>query len=214
MHAFLTEHGTLSIVSGTVGTNAIPIPEVFWDIAQNEPGRLVWTGSAIEDAASIQSWWIAPDGTRRAYRGGDDWVKLSGAWDSRLTRNAGGAWILESASAGKRRALHDFAARQRFRKETAGVAIAGMTVPTDERTQAVLTGAYVRAKADSDYAIAKWKVGPGQYVALSNEQIIAIGEAVAAHIQTCFDLNAEIDDKIEAGEITVEAQIEGLFAAA
>lgn len=108
--------------------------------------------------------------------------------------------------------LKAYAAAMRWAKETGGVVFGGVPIPTDERTQMVLSGAYARAKGDPSYSIPNWKLESGAYTSLSNAQIIAIAEAVADHIQACFDLNAQADDGIEAGTITTEAEIDALFA--
>lgn len=212
MFAVISEHGTLVFGDGVMPSDAVEVPEAFLDLV-SIPDRLVWVGTRIEDAASINRWFVAPDGTRRAYQGGDDWVEAAGRWDSPLYRKPDGSWAILNAEETKRQALRAYAARRRYRKETASVEIGGLRVPTDERTQSVLAGAYARARADASYAIAKWKVGPSQYVALSNGEIIAIGEAVADHIQRCFDRNAEVDDLIDSDEVTTTTQVDALFDA-
>lgn len=106
-----------------------------------------------------------------------------------------------------------YSAQARWRRETAGTTALDMQVPTDERTQAVLTAAYVQASADPEFTVDPWKVGPGTYVALSAADIIAISAAVSAHIQACFALNATVDAGILAGTITTFAQIDAAYAA-
>lgn len=178
-----------------------------------QPTDLRFREGAIVDATVIGRFWIDANGVKHVAPLNPDWQELVCKLADTL-RHDGTAWIVVPKPELRRAALHAYASHRRWKRESAGVSVDGLLVPTDERTQAVLTGAYARAKADPDYAIAKWKVAPGQYVALTNEQIVAIGEIVAAHIQSCFDLNAAIDELIAAGEITVEAQIDGAFAAA
>lgn len=213
MFAILTEQGTLSFVEGAVSPGAIPVPDVFEPIVRSDPGRLVWNGSRVEDAASIRTWFIAADGTRRAFAMGADWQQVAGDWQGRLLRHEDGTWSIEDQATARRSALMSSAARYRWLREIGGIEVAGLRVPTDERTQAVLTGAYASAISDPAYAIPRWKVGEGAYIGLSNEQIRVIGQRVTEHIQACFDRNAEVDEAIAAGEVTTESQIEAMFAA-
>lgn len=212
MRAQIADGEVVAIVTGNVP--GVEIPEAFLGLAQSDPARLIWTGERIDDAASIEVWFISPAGERRAYRPGSEWQRVTGQWNARAIKDGAGNWSLESAADARKAALYAHAASRRWRFETGGVTVAGMSVPTDERTQAVLTAAFARAKADAAYSIPRWKTAPGQYTALTNAQIVAIAKAVAAHIQRAFDLNAEVDDKIGAGDITSEAQINAIFAAA
>lgn len=177
------------------------------------PADLRFRGATVIDATVLTRFWIDQSGTKHAEQLNPEWEELACKLSDTL-RHDGSQWIVVPKTQVRRNELHAHAARRRWAKEAAGVTIAGLSVPTDERTQAVLNGAYSRAKADPSYAISKWKVGPGAYVALSNEQIVAIAELVSEHIQNCFVLNAEIDDKIDTDEITVTAQIDGFFDAA
>lgn len=75
---------------------------------------------------------------------------------------------------------------RRWRAETAGIVVGGAPIRTDRESQSVLTGAYVQATGNPDFAV-RWKVGAGQFVTLNAATIIAIGDAVTAHVQACFD---------------------------
>lgn len=94
-------------------------------------------------------------------------------------------------------ALYDHAAAVRWAKETSGCTVTGFgPVPSDERTQSVITAAYLKAVTDPNYSIASWKAGPNTYMPLSNAQIIAIADAMEEHIQGCFEANEKIDSQI------------------
>jgi len=99
----------------------------------------------------------------------------------------------------------------RKRKESAGFELDGMPIETDPESRAVLTDKYVQAKQNPEFNIPNWKVTPGVYVPLSNEAIIAAGDAVTAYIQACFDRNREIDELILSGAITTREQIVAAF---
>jgi hypothetical protein len=94
----------------------------------------------------------------------------------------------------------DALAARRFTAEESGTTFNGMSLQTDRVTQAKVTAAYVKAKADSTYAIANWKMAPGTFVTLSAAQIIAVGDAIAAHVQACFDHEALLSGQIEAAD--------------
>lgn len=105
-----------------------------------------------------------------------------------------------------------YSASRRWARERGGTTVGALPVPTDERTQAVLTAAFVQASADPGFTVDPWKVGPGSYVSLSAAEIIAISAAVNAHVQACFALNATVDAAILAGTITTYQQIDAAYA--
>tara|TARA_R110002020_G_scaffold467027_4_gene690215 strand:+ start:29882 stop:30442 length:561 start_codon:yes stop_codon:yes gene_type:complete len=102
-------------------------------------------------------------------------------------------------SFGEQRAtkLSDLANR-RWQAETGGIVVAGMSVPTDDKTQSRVTAAYVKAAQDSEFAIPNWKFAPGVWGALDAATIIAIGDAITAHVQACFSNEAAISALIVA----------------
>ena len=63
----------------------------------------------------------------------------------------------------------------------------------------MLTAACLQAYIDSGYSL-NWKTGDGTFVSLPAEQIMAFGTAVRAHVQGCFDHEAELLPLIEAAE--------------
>ena len=98
-------------------------------------------------------------------------------------------------------------AQARYNAEIAGVTINGVLIKTDRETQAVLTAACLQAYIDSGYSL-NWKTGDGTFVSLPAEQIMAFGIAVRAHVQSCFDHEAELLPLIEAA--TTEAELEAI----
>jgi len=59
-------------------------------------------------------------------------------------------------------------------------------------------GAALKAMQDSTYSC-RWKTESG-FVELTAPQILAIADAVRAHVQACFDREAELLPLIEAAE--------------
>ena len=94
-------------------------------------------------------------------------------------------------------------AQARYNAEIAGVTINGVLIKTDRETQAVLTAACLQAYIDSGYSL-NWKTGDGTFVSLLAEQIMAFGTAVRAHVQSCFDREAELLPLIASAETEAE----------
>ena len=97
-------------------------------------------------------------------------------------------------------------AQARYEDEIAGATINGVLIKTDRETQAVLTSACLQAYIDSGYSL-NWKTD-GTFVSLSGEQIMAFGTAVRAHVQACFDHEAELLPLIEAA--TTQAELDAI----
>lgn len=100
----------------------------------------------------------------------------------------------------------DIAAR-RFDAETSGTVISGMPIDTGRDSQALITGAAVSAILDPGYTV-RWKTRSG-FVDLAAEQIIAVASAVRAHVQACFDREAELLAELDADTFTPEMLEEG-----
>jgi hypothetical protein len=88
-------------------------------------------------------------------------------------------------------------AERRWRAETGGTLVNGATIATDENAQAKIIGAVVAALRDANYS-AQWKMPDGSFATLNHDQIIAIGEAVRAYVQACFDREAALAAQINA----------------
>ena len=79
-----------------------------------------------------------------------------------------------------------------WRAETGGIVIQGMPIPTDRESQAMITGAVVGAMLNPE-AVTRWQTaavtaeGTPVFVNLTSPQLQAIGLAVRAHVQACFD---------------------------
>jgi len=107
---------------------------------------------------------------------------------------------LESVKAAK---LSEIAAA-RFAAETAGVSVGDVTVATDRESQALITGAALAAINDATYAC-QWKTESG-FVQLTAEMIISIASAVRAHVQACFDREAELTAAVNAAATAADVQ--------
>ncbi|BBU61406.1 hypothetical protein MSC49_13410 [Methylosinus sp. C49] len=90
-------------------------------------------------------------------------------------------------------------AARRWRAETAGTSVNGMSLPTDEKTQAKLTAAVVASVLDNNYAV-NWKLANGAFVMLDHATLIAVAQGVRAHVQSCFDREAQLVAAIVAAQ--------------
>ena len=106
------------------------------------------------------------------------------------------AGILEVAKERKRGEI----AAARFESETAGID----GIKTDRESQALITGAALKAMQDNTYSC-RWKTESG-FVELTSLQITAVADAVRAHVQSCFDREAELVALIEAAESPEELE--------
>lgn len=88
-------------------------------------------------------------------------------------------------------------ANARWHAETSGV----NGIRTDRESQAMITGAALKALQDAEY-VCSWKTDAG-FVELTAAQILAIADAVRAHVQACFDHERALLALIDAAE-TVE----------
>lgn len=75
---------------------------------------------------------------------------------------------------------------RRWQAETGGTLVGGVPVKTDASSTAKITAAYVQAKENPNFTV-NWKVATAMFVTLDAATIIAIGDAVTAHVQACFD---------------------------
>ena len=98
-------------------------------------------------------------------------------------------------------------ASRRYDAETAGIDLNGMRIDTGRDSQALITGATVQAMLDPAYSL-RWKT-PAGFVDLTAEQIIGVARAARAHVQACFDREAELLDALEAGTFAPEMLDQG-----
>ncbi|MBA8851177.1 hypothetical protein FHW20_002112 [Ochrobactrum intermedium] len=116
----------------------------------------------------------------------------------------------EMRQAEAKAALVAHVAQKRWEKEVGGIEINGLTVATDDRSKMMISGARLAAEADPGFTT-RWKSG-GVFVTIDAPAVIAISNAVLAHVSACFALEAQVQADIEAGTITTVEQIDAAFA--
>lgn len=87
-------------------------------------------------------------------------------------------------------------AAARYEAETSGVTVEGAVIDTDRESQSLITGAALAATLDESYSL-NWKTADG-FISLTAPQIIAVAQAVRAHVQGCFDREAALNEQIDA----------------
>lgn len=105
-----------------------------------------------------------------------------------------------------------YAADARWRKEVGGITIAGIPVATDDRSKLMITGARVAAMADSNWSTV-WIGADGGSYPVDATAMIAISDAVQAHVNATFATFAAIKARIEGGKIKKVADVDAAFAA-
>nr|WP_278377177.1 DUF4376 domain-containing protein [Brucella anthropi] len=108
--------------------------------------------------------------------------------------------------------LQEYAAAKRWEKEVGGIEVNGLTVATDDRSKTMISGARVAAMANPEFTTA-WKGSGGEFVPLDAGAVVAISDAVLAHVSNCFAVEAQVLADIDAGAITTVEQIDAAFAA-
>lgn len=119
---------------------------------------------------------------------------------------------INEQSAMRAQAVKDHLSAYRYQKENGGITVSATPVQTDRNSRPDLIGARINAKEDADYTV-NWKTPTG-FVELNATQIIAIADAVSAHVQKCFAAEAAIKAAVEDGTHDTKAKVEAAFDAA
>lgn len=107
--------------------------------------------------------------------------------------------------------LLTYAARKRWEMEVGGIEVNGVVVATDDRSKTLIAGARMGADKDPNFT-AHFKPAGGPFVEIDAVSIIAISDAVLAHTQACFAIEASVASSIHAGTITSRAEVDVAFS--
>lgn len=187
------------------------IPAFLYGLAPESLADLSWTDPAlgVQDCA----WWPEEDvsgelGTNKKW--GAEVLTLDAERQVVLVTRKQVAMTAAEKAARDSAIAAEWAGRiaaRRFQAETGGVTVQGIQVNTERDSQSLLTGAAFAASLDPDYRI-KWKTASG-FVELTGDQVIALATAVRAHVQACFDREAELLSAVADGSITGEMLEQG-----
>jgi hypothetical protein len=100
-----------------------------------------------------------------------------------------------------------YAADVRWRREVGGITVGGVPVATDDRAKMMIVGARLAAIADPQWSTV-WHGADGQTYPVEATAMLAISDAVQAHVNSCFATFALVMAAIDAGSITTMAQID------
>ena len=103
-----------------------------------------------------------------------------------------------------------YASSKRWAIENGGFTFSGFNVATDDRSKLMISGARIKADKDPEFTT-RWKTDSGAFITLDAATIIAISDAVLAHVDNCFAIEADVIDAIADGTITTTAQIDLAF---
>jgi hypothetical protein len=80
----------------------------------------------------------------------------------------------------------------------------GIEVATDRESQALLMGAVLAAQDNPEYVV-NWKAKNGWFQ-LDAATLIAIADAVRAHVQACFDKEEVLQNQVDAATTVAELE--------
>ncbi len=98
----------------------------------------------------------------------------------------------------------------RWEREIGGMSFGMARIATDDRSKLMIIGAREKAKENPVYSTL-WKVAPGQYIELQAPMLIALADAIEAHVSACFTneerlskllLAAQTHDDIDVIDLT------------
>lgn len=127
-------------------------------------------------------------------------VQIDGQWTQTWTITDAAPDVVAQRQAQQREQDRAQIAARRYAAETAGITVNSMAIDTSRDSQSLITGAALQATIDAAYTC-RWKTASG-FVDLSSAQILAMATAVRAHVQACFDREAELLDQLAAGTLT------------
>ncbi len=188
-----------------------PIPQFLRGLAPQSLADLSWTDPqlGVQDAA----WWPEEDQSpalAEFERYGDETLTVDAERRVVVVVREVVPWSAEekaAAEAEQREQITQQIADRRWQAEVAGIDVGGMHIDTGRDSQALITGATVQAMLDPNYSL-RWKTVAG-FVDLTAEQIIGVATAARAHVQACFNREAELLEALEAGTFTPEMLEEG-----
>lgn len=105
-----------------------------------------------------------------------------------------------------------YAKDKRWQKEVGGIVVAGVPIATDDRSKQMIMGARIAAEADPEFT-AEWDAADGQTpVTLSAVQIVAVSNAVLAHVAAVFTAYKTLNAGVLDGSIVTFEAIDAAFA--
>lgn len=135
-----------------------------------------------------------------------------GALWVRLISETDGVWVIDGSGAISKKAgppadpfLSIEAAR--YKREIAGLEVAGMMIDTTDRGKTLINFSALKAQREPD-KIVRWKTESG-FIDLTSAQVLVIADAVSDFVQACFDREDELQTAVKGGYYTEAMLAEG-----
>ena len=188
-----------------------PLPDFLRGLATSSLADLSWTDPAL--GVSDCAWWPEEDQSPELGefgRYGDETLTVDVDRRVVVVVREVVPWSAEEIAeheAERRAEMAQQIAARRWQAEVAGIDVGGILMATDRDSQALITGAALAAMRDPAY-VCRWKTAGG-FVELNAEQLTAVADTVRAHVQACFDREAELLAELDAGTLTPEMLEQG-----
>jgi hypothetical protein len=105
-----------------------------------------------------------------------------------------------------------YAADARWRRQTGGIAVAGVDYRTDRISSSERNNAYDYAQANPA-AVFKWKLPDGTFATLDQAALTKVAMSETGFVQSCFTCESDTVASINGSTITTRAQVDAAFAA-
>lgn len=119
--------------------------------------------------------------------------------------------VLAMDKSDPRARLAAYAREMRWRKEVGGIIVGGVPVATDDRSKMMIIGARVAAAVDPAWQTV-WQGADGNAYPVDAAAMLAISDAVHAHVNATFTTLSAVLSAIEVGQITTEEEVQAAFA--
>ena len=104
-----------------------------------------------------------------------------------------------------------YVAQKRWEKEVGGTVWNGWPVHTDRESQSKIIAERLAIEAGARDDPDGWKFADGVFRMVSNEDFIALSNAVREHVRQCYAIEAQVLAGIENGDITSKAEVDAAF---
>jgi hypothetical protein len=99
-----------------------------------------------------------------------------------------------------------YSANTRYTKETSGIIISNNFIYTDRQSQSMINGIITLFQLQPNTTI-NFKTGNG-FIQANSQTIIEIASSVAAHVQSCFNTELNVNEQINNDSITKFSQVD------
>lgn len=121
----------------------------------------------------------------------------------------GGEFEVEQPEPVPEPTIAEYAAEKRWQREIGGIVVNGIAVHTDDRSKLMISGARLAAQNAPEFTTT-WVAADGSVHELDAAAIIAISDAVLAHVSSCFAIYAAV---LAADPPMTASEIDAAFAA-